>query len=117
MRPQPDLETFFELCRPGRAIPVRVEVEADTETPVSAFLKLARGQRRAFLFESVEGGERSARFSFLGAGPRRVLSWRLGDRGDPFAQLRAMLAEHQAVRVPGRRASPEASSATSPTTP
>jgi anthranilate synthase component I len=99
--PQPDLASFLKLCRPGRAVPVRVEVEADTETPVSAFLKLSRGHRRAFLLESVEGGERSARFSFLGAGPRRALSWRLGDPGDPLGTLRSMLDEHQAVRVPG----------------
>jgi anthranilate synthase component 1 len=99
--PQPDLDTFLSLCRPGRAVPVRVEVEADLETPVSAFLKLSRGHRRAFLLESVEGGERSARFSFLGAGPRSAMSWRLGDPGDPIAELRARLAAHQAVHVPG----------------
>jgi anthranilate synthase component 1 len=80
---------------------VRVEVDADTETPVSAFLKIARGRRQAFLLESVEGGERSARFSFLGAGPRSVLSWRLGQPGDPVERIRAALASHQAVRVPG----------------
>jgi len=78
-----------------------VEVDADTETPVSAFLKLARGQRQAFLLESVEGGERSARFSFLGAGPRGVLRWKLGETGDPFAAVKAALATHRAVRVPG----------------
>ncbi len=78
-----------------------MEVDADTETPVSAFLKLARGERHAFLLESVEGGERSARFSFLGAGPRSVLRWKLGDPGDPFAEVRAALATHRAVRVPG----------------
>jgi anthranilate synthase component 1 len=99
--PQPDLETFLSLCKPGHAVPVRVEVEADTETPVSAFLKLSRGQKRAFLLESVEGGERSARFSFLGAGPRSVLSWRLGDPGSPIERMRELLASHQAVRVPG----------------
>jgi len=82
-------------------VPVRVEIEADTETPVSAFLKLARGQETAFLLESVEGGERSARFSFLGAGPRRVLRWKLGDAGDPLEQVRAWLASHTAVRVEG----------------
>jgi len=76
-------------------------VDADTETPVSAFLKLSRGKRHAFLLESVEGGERSGRFSFLGAGPRSVLSWRLGDRTDPLERIRAELATHQAVRVPG----------------
>jgi anthranilate synthase component 1 len=78
-----------------------VEVDADTETPVSAFLKLSRGEERAFLLESVEGGERSARFSFLGAGPRGVLRWKLGDPGDPVADVRAALATHRAVRVPG----------------
>jgi anthranilate synthase component 1 len=101
LRPQPDLDTFLKLCRPGRAVPVRVEVEADTETPVSAFLKLSRGQRHAFLLESVEGGERSARFSFLGAGPRSVASWRLGEPDDPIARLRRDLASHRAVAVEG----------------
>ncbi len=101
MRPLPDLRTFLSLCKPGRAVPVRVEVDADTETPVSAFLKLAQGKRQAFLLESVEGGERSARFSFLGAAPRSVLRWKLGDGGDPVAAVRSALATHRAVRVPG----------------
>jgi anthranilate synthase component 1 len=101
VRPLPDLETFRTLCKPGRAVPVRVEVDADTETPVSAFLKLSQGKKQAFLLESVEGGERSARFSFLGAGPRKVLRWKLGDAGDPLARVRAALASHRAVRVPG----------------
>ena len=80
---------------------MRVEVEADTETPVSAFLKLSRGARQAFLLESVEGGERSARFSFLGAAPKRVHAWKLGDPGDPIDGLRRELSSHEAVRVPG----------------
>jgi anthranilate synthase component I len=80
---------------------VRVEVDADTETPVSAFLKLSRGEEQAFLLESVEGGERSARFSFLGARPKSTLRWKLGDGGDPVAAIRAALATHRAVRVPG----------------
>ena len=80
---------------------MRVEVDADTETPVSAFLKISRGQRQAFLLESVEGGERSARFSFLGARPRASLRWKLGDAGDPIDAVRATLATHRAVRVPG----------------
>jgi anthranilate synthase component 1 len=101
VRPVPDLETFRSLCKPGRAVPVRVEVDADTETPVSAFLKLSQGKKQAFLLESVEGGERSARFSFLGAGPRSTLRWKLGDGGDPLADVRRTLASHRAVRVPG----------------
>ncbi len=75
---------------------MRVEIEADTETPVSAFLKLSRGKRQAFLLESVEGGERSGRFSFLGAGPRSSMSWRLGQPGDPIE-----LDPARALRAPG----------------
>ncbi len=80
---------------------MRAEVDADTETPVSAFLKLSRDEPLAFLLESVEGGERSARFSFLGAGPRHVLRWKLGDPSDPIAAIRDALATHRAVPVPG----------------
>ena len=80
---------------------MRVEIEADTDTPVSAFLKLSRGESQAFLLESVEGGERSARFSFLGAGPRSVLRWRLGDPGNPVERIREELRSHAAVRVDG----------------
>jgi len=80
---------------------VRVEVDADTETPVSAFLKISRGKPQAFLLESVEGGEKSARFSFLGAGPRSILRYKLGEPGDPIARIRAALKTHRAVRVPG----------------
>ena len=47
-------------------------VAADLETPVSAYLKVARG-RYSFLLESVEGGERLARYSFIGTEPYRVL--------------------------------------------
>ncbi len=97
----PTLDDFLRLAQPGRAVPVRLEVEADTETPVSAFLKLSEGEEHAFLLESVEGGERSARFSFLGARPRRVHTWKLGDAGDPIAALRTELASHAAVEVPG----------------
>jgi chorismate binding enzyme len=48
----PDLPTFLKHCAPGRAVPVCVEVDADTETPVSAFLKLSQGESHAYLFAS-----------------------------------------------------------------
>lgn len=76
-------------------------MDADTETPVSAFLKLSRGQQHAFLFESVEGGERSARWSFLGAGPRSLFRWKLGDPKDPLQHVAAVLERHRAVEIPG----------------
>ncbi len=98
-------------------MPVRVEVDADTETPVSAFLKLSRGEPHAFLLESVEGGERSARFSFLGARPAQVLRWKLGGRRRPHRRhpRGAVLATGQ-CGCRARRASPAAWWATSPTT-
>ena len=60
--------------------PVYRDVAADLETPVSAFLKVARGDH-SFLLESVEGGERLARYSFIGTEPYRVL--RCGPYADP----------------------------------
>src|SRR5271165_5210720 len=58
--------------------PLWREIFADCETPVSAFRKLARGPY-TFLLESVEGGERLARYSFVGLAPERVMRVR-GDR-------------------------------------
>ena len=66
-------EQFAERARQGTFVPVCREVRADLLTPVSAFLKVAEHADRAFLFESVEGGERLARYSFLGKDPFLVL--------------------------------------------
>jgi anthranilate synthase component 1 len=63
-----------ELARPA-LVPVWREVPADLETPVSAYLKLARGPY-SYLLESVEGGERLARYSFVGVDPYLVLTLR-----------------------------------------
>ena len=52
----------------GNLIPVYREIVADMETPVSAFLKINRGGN-SFLLESVEGGQRLARYSFIGTEP------------------------------------------------
>src|SRR5260370_21502002 len=51
---------------------------ADLETPIGAFLRLDDGTTPAYLLESVEGGERLGRYSFLGIGPRRLLEVRDG---------------------------------------
>ena len=68
------------------ATPVTETWIEDTETPVSAFLKLraAAPGEPAFLLESAEQG-RVGRFSFIGYRPRSVLRWSLGDPGDPYA--------------------------------
>src|SRR5215212_1605310 len=65
-------------------IPVTETFIADTETPVSAFLKL-RGTGPAFLLESAEQGQRVGRWSFIGVEPRKVVRWSLADGGDPYA--------------------------------
>ncbi|MFQ5603488.1 MAG: anthranilate synthase component I [bacterium] len=60
---------FEELSKKGNVVPVYGRFLADLLTPVSAFLQLQTASKRAFLLESVEGGEKTARFSFLGCQP------------------------------------------------
>jgi len=113
--PAPDLSAFLELARPGALVPLHVEVTFDLDTPVSAYAKLA-DPPFGFLLESVEGGERWARFSFLGSSPREV--WRLdGDEVrlwhpeagwgepsttlDPFADFEQWLGRYAPVPTPG----------------
>ena len=57
---------------------LRATRTADLETPIGAFLRLDDGVTPAYLLESVEGGERLGRYSFLGIGPRRLLEVRDG---------------------------------------
>jgi anthranilate synthase component 1 len=66
-------ETFTELAKSYTAIPVSRRILADILTPVSLFLSIRQGSELPFLFESVEGGERLARYSFLGKNPYQTL--------------------------------------------
>ena len=70
---RPSFDDFVELAKRGNVVPVACEILGDLETPVSAFLKIHRG-RHGFLLESVQGGEKWGRYSFLGTEPARV--WR-----------------------------------------
>jgi anthranilate synthase component I len=102
------------LARAGNVVPVFREILADLETPVSAFLKIHRGAY-GFLLESVEGGEKWARYSFLGTEPARVVRIRgrtvevetpgAGSKretvDDPLDALRRILAGYRPVAVPG----------------
>ena len=70
---QPSEQEFERLAARGfNLIPVFEEVAADLETPVSAFLKIARGDY-SFLLESVRGGEKWGRYTFLGSEPSVVM--------------------------------------------
>jgi anthranilate synthase component 1 len=105
-------EEYDRLSEGGRAVPVFREVPGDLRTPVSAFLSLATRAERAFLLESVLGGERLARYSFLGRDPEATLEVRGGhvfvgdsagereEGGDLLAALRARLGSVPAD-VPG----------------
>jgi anthranilate synthase component 1 len=101
----PSLEEAAGLAARGNFCPLYAEVPADLETPVSAYLKVARG-RHSFLLESVEGGERLARYSFIGTEPYRVLRSGAGVHGDgrgedPLVAVEAELDRFQPVQVPG----------------
>ena len=101
----PTLDQTRALATQGNLAPVYREVPADLETPVSAFLKVARG-RHSFLLESVEGGERLARYSFIGTEPYRVLrsgsnAARNEEPGDPLAQIEQELSRFKVAPVEG----------------
>jgi anthranilate synthase component 1 len=109
----PNEKTFCELARRGNLIPVYREILADLETPVSAYLKIA-DDPYSFLLESVEGGEKWARYCFLGSRPAAVFeskgqNIRLTENGktrefqskDPIAALRDYMKEYKPVEVPG----------------
>ncbi len=112
---RPSLADFAKLSKGGRRVPVMREILADTDTPVSAFLKIAHGSH-AFLLESVESGEKWSRYSILGADPAavyfaqddRVELRRPGKKasvangaGDPLAELEKWLARQDPVEVEG----------------
>jgi anthranilate synthase component 1 len=111
---QPARGDLAALARAGNVVPVYREILADLETPVSAFLKVHRGPY-GFLLESVEGGEKWARYSFLGTEPARVIRTRghtleLETPGagvqrrevdDPLGAIRELVTAYRPVAVPG----------------
>ena len=66
------------MARQGNLVPVYETVRNDLLTPVSAYLRLSRDARYACLLESIEGGEKSARYTFVGAKPAPVFRCRRG---------------------------------------
>jgi anthranilate synthase component 1 len=99
----PSLPEAKALAAQGNYCPLYAEVPADLETPVSAFLKVARG-RYSYLLESVEGGERFGRYSFIGTEPYRTVrtgSSLDGDCVDPLIEVEQELGRLKTVQVPG----------------
>jgi anthranilate synthase component 1 len=109
---RPTFAEVRELARRGNIIPVTKVIPADWLTPVSAFLRLRAHARFPFLLESVEGGEKIARYSFIGANPHTVVRAQEGrclietagervERGEAFFELlRELTASYHPVSRP-----------------
>lgn len=109
----PDLKEFSRLAQQATVIPVARTVSADLRTPVSAFLSIAANEPNAFILESVEGGEKIGRYTFVGARPYMVLrahgrrlTLERGNKkqemeGSVFQTLNGLLTEHRPATVPG----------------
>jgi anthranilate synthase component I len=110
----PDLDQFERLARQGNLIPVFGEILWDLESPVGVFLRQDPSDY-AFLLESVEGGEKWGRYSFLGSEPRVIYKCK-GGRAEviegasfraidgvtnPLEPLRQILKSYQPVQLPG----------------
>lgn len=110
----PQREDFLKLSDKGNLIPVCLKILADTETPLSALRKLYMGRGPVFLLESVEGGERWGRYSFLGASAGRSFEvYRnkiiIGEKdqykevlhnGDPLSVLKDCMGIYRPVCLP-----------------
>ena len=109
----PPLDTFYTLAEKGNLIPVYREIMADMDTPVSAFRKIDDG-RFSYLLESIEGGEKWGRYSFLGSTPSVIIRSKgtlvetISDgitvqqvTSDPLACIKELLAQFTPVEVDG----------------
>src|SRR2546423_1083917 len=110
---QPDFREFKRLAKQGNLIPVYAAFSADLLTAVSAYLRIAQGARYSFLLESVEGGEKIARYTFAGAHPEEIFRYANGacvlenrdrvvwEERDPISFLRERIERFRPVRLPG----------------
>jgi anthranilate synthase component I len=110
---RPDFKEFSRLARGATLVPVVKSISADLLTPVSAFLAIAAGEPDAFLLESVEGGERIGRYTFLGVRPFLRLESRGSEitiergrkverrTGDVFQVIKALLRQHRPATMEG----------------
>src|ERR1700726_1490684 len=110
---RPDFREFQRLAKQGNLIPLYEVLSADLLTPVSAYLRIAQGARYSFLLESVEGGEKIARYTFAGANPEEIFRYASGacvmegrdrvvsEERDPVTFLRSRMERFRPVRLPG----------------
>ena len=110
---RPDFKEFSRLAREATLVPVVKSISADLLTPVSAFLSIAENEPDAFLLESVEGGEKIGRYTFLGVRPFLRLESRAAQitiergrkvekrSGDIFQVMKELLRGHRPAVVEG----------------
>ena len=110
---RPDYKEFARLSRDATLVPVAKSISADLLTPVSAFLAVADGEPDAFLLESVEGGEKIGRYTFLGVRPFLRLESRGAEikiergrkierrTGNVFAVIKELLQQHRPAAMEG----------------
>src|ERR1700722_1871405 len=91
----PDYKEFARIARGATLVPVAKSISADLLTPVSAFLAVADGEPDAFLLESVEGGEKIGRYTFMGVQP----FLRLESRGEQITIERGRRVEHRTGNI------------------
>jgi anthranilate synthase component 1 len=96
----PSLPEVQKRADEGNLVPIYRELVADLETPVSAFLKINRGGY-SFLLESVEGGERLSRYSFIGTEPYQVLTTEGKTATDPLPLIARELNRYKPIQVDG----------------
>lgn len=113
----PSLKEFLRLSGKANVIPVYKEINADLDTPVSAFLKIKTAGEAAFLLESVEGQEKIARYSFLGSGtslifksngkniqinyPQKKTIKRFIAQKDPLDEIKKIMLQFKAIHLKG----------------
>ncbi len=105
-------EEFAQYASSANIIPVAKKIAADLMTPVAAYLKLQAAGRHSFLLESIEGGEKVARYSFLGVDPHLIIRARgrrieyeqssgvYVEEGNLFEALRAYFGRFNTARIP-----------------
>jgi len=96
----PTLDEVKRLSNEGNLIPIFREIMADMETPVSAFLKINQ-KGNSFLLESAEGGQRLARYSFIGTSPLKIIKSYSSDKTDPLSVIATELGKYKIVPVSG----------------
>jgi anthranilate synthase component I len=111
----PDIVEFGDMAKTANVIPVYAETLADTETPVSLLRKIYQNNPSTFLFESVEGGERWGRYSFLGVSAKTHIRIfpefaeicennsckQIAHHNDPLSVLRTLISQYRPAQVAG----------------